>query len=183
MGAEAFITRQRVITASEAYRNAVEEAESEFGKDAYNGTISTTTGFKDVTAEFRKSKQEIHQFIDDILEAVGKRDCLVIEEQAPVKNNNKIKSIVEHKVVKGTSKWELRYNVYTGWDDIQLNSFMTKTDAVKYARDYTEKSQKTTFIRMEKFLTNQDPNVACIKYKKSSDEREGSYVFFGYAAC
>jgi hypothetical protein len=183
MGAQAFITRQKGITASEAYRNAVEEAESEFGRDAYNGTISTTSGFKDVTAEFRKSNQEIRQFIDNILEAVGKRDCLVIEEQSPVKNNNKIKSIVEHKVIKGTSKWELRYNVYTGWDDIQLNSFMTKTDAVKYARDYTEKSQNTTFIRMEKFLTNQDANVACIKYKSSTQEREGTYVFFGYAAC
>jgi hypothetical protein len=35
---------------------------------------------------------------------------------------------------------------------------------------------------MEKFLLNQDPNVACIKYKKSTQEREGVYILFGIAA-
>jgi hypothetical protein len=183
MGADAFITRQRGMNASEAYTLAVEAAESEFGRDAYNGTISTTTNFRDITAEFRKSKKERRQFIDDILEKAGKRDCYVIEEQAPVKNNNKIKSVVDHTVVKGTSKWELRYNVYTGWEDKQLKSFKTKTDAVKYAREYTEKTQHTTFVRMEKILINQNANVACIKYKKSTTEQEGQYVFFGMAAC
>jgi len=183
MGADAFITRQRGMNASEAYTLAVETAQSEHGIGAYNGTISTTTNFRDITSEFHKSKKERREFIDDMLEKAGKRDCYVIEEQAPVKNNNKIKSIVEHTVVKGTSKWELRYNVYTGWDDRQLKSFKTKTDAVKYAREYTEKSQNTTFVRMEKILTNQDANVACIKYKSSTQEREGTYIFFGMAAC
>jgi hypothetical protein len=183
MGAEAFITRQRGINASEAYTHAVEAAESEFGRDAYNGTISTTTSFRDVTAEFRKSKKERRQFIDDMLDNAGKRECYVIEEESPVKNNNKIKSVVEHTVVKGTSKWELKYNVYTGWEDKQLKSFKTKTDAVKYAREYTEKSQNTTFVRMEKTLINQNANVACIKYKRSTTEQEGQYVFFGMAAC
>ena len=183
MGADAFITRQRGMNASEAYTLAVEAAESEFGRDAYNGTISTTSSFKDVTADFRKSKKERRQFIDEMLENAGKRDCYVIEEELPVKNNNKIKSVVDHTVVKGTSKWELRYNVYTGWEDKQLKSFKTKTDAVKYAREYTENKQTTTFVRMEKILTNQDANVACIKYKRSTQEREGTYVFFGMAAC
>lgn len=183
MGAEAFITRQTGMNANEAYRHAVESAESEHGRDAYNGTISTTTSFRDITAEFRKSKKERRQFIDDMLDNAGKRDCYVIEEEAPVKNNNKIKSVVDHTVVKGTSKWELRYNVYTGWDDRQLKSLKTKTDAVKYAREYTEKSQNTTFVRMEKVLTNQDANVASIKYKSSSQEKDGTYIFFGYAAC
>jgi hypothetical protein len=183
MGADAFITRQRGMNASEAYTHAVEAAESEFGRDAYNGTISTTSSFKDVTVTFHRSNKERRQFIDDMLEKAGKRDCYVIEEQAPVKNNNKIKSIVEHTVVKGTSKWELRYNVYTGWEDRQLKSFKTKTDAVKYAREYTENKQTTTFVRMEKVLTNQDANVACIKYKSSTQEREGTYIFFGMAAC
>jgi hypothetical protein len=183
MGADAFITRQRGMNASEAYTHAVEAAESEHGRDAYNGTISTTTSFRDVTADFRKSKKERRQFIDNMLENAGKRDCYVIEEQAPVKNNNKIKSIVDHTVVKGTSKWELRYSVYTGWEDKQLKSFKTKTDAVKYAREYTENKQNTTFVRMEKVLTNQDANVACIKYKRSTQETEGTYIFFGMAAC
>jgi hypothetical protein len=183
MGADAFITRQRGMNASEAYTLAVESAESEHGRDAYNGTISTTTSFRDVTADFRKSKKERRQFIDDMLHNAGKRDCYVIEEEAPIKNTNKIKSVVDHTVVKGTSKWELRYNVYTGWEDKQLKSFKTKTDAVKYAREHTEKSQTTTFVRMEKVLNNQDANVACIKYKRSTQETEGTYIFFGMAAC
>jgi hypothetical protein len=183
MGADSFITRSRGVNASEAYTNAVEQAEAEFGRDAYNGTISTTSSFKDVTVNFHKSNKERRQFIDDMLEKAGKRDCYVIEEQAPVKNNNKIKSVVDHVVVKGTSKWELRYNVYTGWEDRQLKSFKTKTDAVKYAREHTEKSQNTTFVRMEKVLTNQDATVACIRYKSSTQEREGTYIFFGMAAC
>ena len=183
MGAEAFITRQRANSAQEAFTIAQETTISEYGNDPYNGTISTCYTFRDVTAEFRNSKKERRKFIDDMLENAGKRECYVIEEESPVKNNNKIKSVVEHTVVKGTSKWELRYNVYTGWEDKQLKSFKTKTDAVKYAREYTEKTENTTFVRMEKILTNQDANVACIKYKKSSDERTGSYIFFGYAAC
>jgi hypothetical protein len=183
MGADAFITRQRGMNASEAYTLAVQNAELEYGNDAYNGTISTTHIFTDVTKKFRESRKERREFIDDMLYNAGKRDCYVIEEQAPVKNNNKIKSVVDHTVVKGTSKWELRYNVYTGWEDKQLKSFKTKGDAVKYAREHTEKTQSTTFVRMEKVLVNQDPNVACIKYKSSTQEREGTYIFFGMAAC
>jgi hypothetical protein len=118
-----------------------------------------------------------------MIENARKRDCYAIEDVAPIKNNNKIKSVVEHTVVKGTSKWELRYNVYTGWEDKQLKSFKTKGDAVKYAREHTEKTQSTTFVRMEKVLVNQDANVACIKYKSSTQEREGTYIFFGMAAC
>ena len=47
----------------------------------------------------------------------------------------------------------------------------------------TEGTKETTFVRMEKWLVNQNPNVACIKYKSSSDEKNGQYVFFGIAAC
>ena len=90
---------------------------------------------------------------------------------------------VENTVTKGTSKWELRYNIYTGWEDRQLASVRTKTEAIKIARDYTGNSKDTTFIRMEKELIDQSPNVAVVRYKKSNEECEGSYVFFGLAAC
>jgi hypothetical protein len=182
MGGQVFIVRSRGSNVNDAYTSAVEEAIAENGNDAYNGTISTTISCIDVTKKFRDSKKERRQFLDDMIENARKRDCYAIEDVAPIKNNNKIKSVVEHTVVKGTSKWELRYNVYTGWEDRQLKSFKTKTDAVKYAREHTEKTQNTTFVRMEKVLTNQDANVACIKYKKSTQEREGVYILFGIAA-
>lgn len=183
MGAQDFIIRQRAMSADEAYTLAVETAITENGNDQYNGTISTTSSFQDLTSEFRRSKKDGRKFVDEILQSAGKRYCFAIEEEPPIKNNNKIKSFVEHNVVKGTSKWELRYNVYTGWEDRQLRSFKTKAEAVKYARAHTEKTKNTTFVRMEKFLINQDPNVACIKYKQSSQEKDGVYILFGVAAC
>jgi hypothetical protein len=183
MGAQDFVIRQRANSPAEAFTLAQENAISEYGHDAYNGTVSTCNRFADFTEVYRKSKKERKEFINDILHKASKRDCYIIEEVAPVKNTNKIRSYVEHKIVKGTSKWELQYNVYTGMDDRQLKSFKTKADAVKYAREYTEKTQNTTFVRMEKNLVNQDANVACIKYKQSMQEKEGSYIIFGMAAC
>lgn len=183
MGAQDFIIRQRASSPEEAYQLAVEDAVEEYGNDTYNGTISTCSHYVDFTDLYRKSKKDRKQFINDILHKASKRDCYIIEETAPVKNSNKIKSSVEHAVVRGTSKWELQYNVYTGMEDRQLKSFKTKGDAVKYAREYTEKSKETTFVRMEKVLVNQNANVACIKYKHSTQEKEGSYILFGMAAC
>lgn len=46
MGAHDFQTTVRGKTAAEAYANAVEEAITMYGQDPYNGTISTTSGFK-----------------------------------------------------------------------------------------------------------------------------------------
>lgn len=183
MGAQDFVIRQRATNADEAYELAVRIAIVEEGTDDYNGTISTTINCSNVTKKFRESKKEKMDFINETLANASKRQCFVIEEQSPIKNSNKIKSVVEHTVVKGTSKWELQYNVYTGWEDRQLKSFKTKGDAVKYAREHTEKTQSTTFVRMEKVLVNQDPNVACIKYKSSRQERAGMYILFGLAAC
>ena len=183
MGAQDFYIRQRASSPKEAFELAQENAISEYGHDPYNGTVSTCHGFSDVTQMYRRGSLNREEFMHNMLSKAGKRDCFIIEDVAPVKNNNKIKSVVEHTVVKGTSKWELRYNVYTGWEDKQLRSFKTKTEAVKFAREHTEKTQNTTFVRMEKFLLNQDPNVACIKYKQSSQEKKGMYTIFGYAAC
>ena len=41
-------------TMREAYDNAVSYAENEYGHNAYNGTISTTEGFKDKTKKFEE---------------------------------------------------------------------------------------------------------------------------------
>ena len=184
MGAQDFYIRQRASSPKEAFELAQENAISEYGHDPYNGTVSTCHGFSDVTQMYRRGSLNREEFMHNMLSRAGKRDCFIIEDIAPVKNNNKIKSVVEHTVVKGTSKWELRYNVYVGsYDERQLKSFNTKGDAVKYAREHTEKTQNTTFVRMEKVLVNQDPNVACIKYKQSSQEKKGMYTIFGYAAC
>lgn len=46
MGAHNFSDRATGKTASEAYDECVKRAEYESGHDSYNGTISTTSGFK-----------------------------------------------------------------------------------------------------------------------------------------
>ena len=112
----------------------------------------------------------------------GKRDCFVIEELAPVVNTNKIRSVVEHNVVKGTSKWELRYVVYNSVAD-EIRSLKTKTEAIAFARKHVEATKSNTTVVMTKILVNQNSVVAQVKYKPSTQEREGQYVFFGMAAC
>lgn len=182
MGADSFITRSRGVDIRHAYGRAIEDAIEEYGNDAYNGTISTTTGFTDVTKKFRESRKERREFIDEMLYNAGKRDCFVIEELAPVVNTNKIKSVVEHNVVKGTSKWELRYVVYNNVAD-EIKSLKTKTEAIAFARKHVEATKSSTTIVMTKILVNQNSVVAQVKYKPSTQEREGQYVFFGMAAC
>jgi hypothetical protein len=182
MGAQDFYIRQRANSPEEAFTLAVEEAIEENGNDIYNGTVSTCHGFSDVTQMFRKGSLNKEEFIHNMLNRAGKRDCFIIEDAAPVKNTNKIKSVVEHNVIKGTSKWELRYNVYSQLRNTVIMSYKTKAEAVEFARKHTEKTQNPTFVRMEKILTNQDSVVARIKYKQSSQEKEGMYTIFGYAA-
>ena len=182
MGSDSFITRSRGVNARHAYGCAIEDAIEEHGNDIYNGTISTTSGFTDVTKKFRESRKERMEFINDMLYNAGKRDCFVIEELAPVVNTNKIRSVVEHNVVKGTSKWELRYIVYNNQAD-EIRALKTKTEAIAFARKHVEATKSNTTIVMTKVLVNQNAVVAQVKYKPSTQEREGQYVFFGMAAC
>lgn len=167
-------------TANEAYRNAVEDAEREYGEDAYNGTISTTEGFRDITNEYNKASNK-EKFINEKLEGCGKRNCFAVQLVAPVANNMKTKTQVEHIVTPGTKKWVLKYVVHCNRE--QLKAFDTKGDAVNYAREHTEKTQETTYVLMEKVLEKGSSTVAKINYKKSSKERDGQWLFFGIAAC
>ena len=54
MGAHNLSDRAVGATMREAYNSAVSYAENEYGRNAYNGTISTTEGFCDKTKEFEK---------------------------------------------------------------------------------------------------------------------------------
>jgi hypothetical protein len=72
--------------------------------------------------------------------------------------------------------------VYNDYNDQLIGSFSTKGDAVKKAREITEKHQTSTYINMEKILEKGGRTVAKITYKKSTTERAGRWVFFGWAA-
>ena len=184
MGACQFKGRYSGKTAEEAYNRACEEAELEYGsQDGYNGTISTTHGFRDETEMYGKSKfNDVSAYIRDRFDshAMNKRDCSAICVVQPLGNKNKTQSQVEHIVTPGTKKWVLKYVVQRG--DHVIGAWNTKGDAVKDARKYTEKHQVPTSIVIKKYLEKGDNLVAKITYKKSQTERNGEWIFFGYAA-
>lgn len=180
MGACSFENRGKGKSAQDVFRRLQERAEREYGDDCYNGTISTVPGFRDVTNEWKSSKKNLDQFISDKIEDGNKYDCFCICVRPPVANTNKTKTQVEHIVEKGTKKWELKYVVQT-YDGI-ISSHATKGDAVKAARVYTEKYLSTSTVHMKKVLAKGKTEVAKITYKASSTEKDGEYIFFGWAA-
>jgi hypothetical protein len=180
MGACQFENRGRGKSAQQVFTKLVENAEREYGDDPYNGTISTVSGFRDITEVYNRSGKDIQRFINDKFENANKRDCFAICTHPPVSNKNKTKTQVEHIVTPGTKKWVLKYVVYTF--DNQLGSYNTKGDAVKAGRAHTEKTGQSTSIIMEKKLEKGNSQVARITYKKSTTEKDGEWIFFGYAA-
>lgn len=183
MGACSFHTTSYGKSISEAYSNAVADAVSEYGTDAYNGTISTTNGVRDMTSEFKRSGKSLNEFINDNIDKFNKWGAcggICIEE--PKTNTNKIKTSVEHKVSKGTKKWVLNYVVFEGSNDRMIGSYKTKGEAVNMARKRCEQSQNTCYIHMTKVLEKGDTQVASIRYKRATNEKKGKYVFFGWAA-
>ena len=183
MGANWFQTQSKGKTVQDAYNLAVDRADDEYGhQEGYSGQINSCAGYRDVTKEWKNSKKSMSQYMDEAMDKLSKHQgaqAICLEE--PKFNSNKIKTQVEHVVTPGTKKWVLTYIVYQG--DSRIASAITKGDAVKRARDYSEKHQCTTMIKMERRLEKDSHAlVAKIKYKPSSDEREGRWVFFGWAS-
>lgn len=183
MGACSFQNTGSGKTMREAYSNLCAYAENEYGhQDGYNGTISTTSGFRDVTSDFKRSGKSLQNFINDNIERAEKwGSCLAICIEEPKGNTNKIKSQVNNIVTSGTKKWILKYVVSDNSGSV-IGSALTKGDALKIAREYTEKTQMGTYIEMRKVLEKGSPKVAEITYKKSTTEKQGKFVFFGIAA-
>jgi len=58
----------RYKSAEEAYNKLVEEAEHEYGHDGYNGTISTSDGFKMITEHPRYGTKKFWKFVDKTMD-------------------------------------------------------------------------------------------------------------------
>ena len=182
MGACSFQNVGRGKTMQEAYKNLCAEAREEYGhQDGYNGTISTTSGFHDVTSEFKRSGKDLQSFIDANIDRANKwGSCLAICIDEPKANTNKVKTQVKNIVTPGTKKWVLKY-VVTAYGNV-IASKNTKGEAVKIAREHTEKTQERTYIDVAKVLEKGSTKVAEVEYKKSTTEKGGKFVFFGWAA-
>lgn len=185
MGTTQFQMSRRGASFDEAYKKAYSDAQEEHGHEqGYSGTINSCERPDDITAEFKSSKLNYKDFINKKLSRMDKRECSGICIEAPVENKNKVKSIVKHTVTPGTKKWVLKYVVRKQWsfdENGYVDSALTKGEAVKKARAYTEKTQKATRISMEKVLEKGSDIVAEIEYKKSPGQKDGLYIFFGQA--
>ena len=184
MGAQQFFVTSRGKSAKEAYDRAVEAADDEYGhQEGYSGAINATPGFSDATAKWEASGLSMHNFIQERLDKLTKfqgAECICIKK--PRTNTNKIKSQVEHVTAPGTKKWVLKY-VALGHSKGIIGSYRTKGEAVAAARKYTEQSGNSTYVEMRKELEKGSPLTAKITYKKSSNEQEGEWEFYGWASC
>lgn len=180
MGSTTFYDRKIAASMKDAYNNAIEDATDEYGNDPYNGTISTTNGFVDVTKKFKESGKKLNDFIESAEDVMDKRDCWGICTVEPKLNTNKIKSQVEIIPQVGTCVWESRYEVHG--QGTLIGSHILQAGAIKIARDYTERTKISSSITRVKVLKEGNKNVGSITYKPSKDERQGEYVFFGWAA-
>ena len=183
MGSQQFKTYSRGKTAKEAYQIAVDDAEATYGhQEGYSGEINSSAGYRDVTSVFKASKKSLDSYIRERLDVLTKfegAEAICIEQ--PVTNNNKIKTQVEHIVEKGTKKWVLKYVVHG--PNGRIGSYNTKGDAVKVARAHTEKNFGTTVVHMEKVLEKGSTVTARINYKKATNEKDGRWIFYGWASC
>lgn len=178
MGACQFRERIKAKDARSAYTSAVEDARSEYGNDYYNGTISTTGGFRDVTKEYKASGLTLDAFVEREYDKMGKGDCACIEVTAPVVKKAKTRSTVKNIPTKGTRKWELEYAVYS-WND-RIKGFKTKKEAIDAAKAHTEKTERSTTIEVEK--VTKGSTVARVEYKPVKGEALGTYLFWGWAS-
>lgn len=185
MGAQFFQNSTRAKSMQEAYDNLVEDANGEYGhQEGYSGQINSSAGYRDITSDWKKSKLTIDLYIDKVSKDLSKHNgAQGICVQEPVGNANKVKSVVEHSVFKGTRKWELVYIPQTRSESWFGKTHNNKADAVKEAREYTERTGNSTIVALERILSKDSGNriVANINYKSNSKESPGSYVFFGLA--
>jgi len=181
MGSINFIKDGRGWSMREVFKDLQEEARIEYGDDSYNGKINNCPGVHDCTREFLESKLDLDEFIEKKLENMTKFEPgLSVCVRKPVLNSNKVKSKVDHIVTPGTKKWILKYQVESlSSDDYRTPSFLTKGEAVNYAREMSELHRATYKVSMIKELEKGVNKVAEISYKPSKTEKEGQFVFFG----
>jgi hypothetical protein len=182
MGAISIEIRSYGKNIKEAFVRAQKEAEEEHGQDIYNGAINNCSLVKDVSSKRPvMHPDELHEYI---LDHTGKRDVMGYCEAPPKLNENKIKTQVENFPQEGTRQWKTLYQAVVDWSGEVVCKASTQTECIKKARVYVEKHNDVSLkVMISKQL--EEGNKACAKvtYKKASGERDGQYMFVGYAPC
>jgi len=179
MGARNIVRSARGRSMDQAFRTLQHEAEEEYGHDYYNGEINNAHGYTDVTHKDWKSLVKRWEESEVYSE---KGDCFAVCIKKPKGNSNKIKTLVERFPQKGTRKWVTYYDVTTRFSGELIGRKENLTDAIKLAREHTEKKQLTTVIHIVKILKQGNSKCAVVIYKKASKEAEGLYRFHATVA-
>jgi hypothetical protein len=167
MGRQSFYDKVQATSMNQAYNNACEDANDEYGhQQGYSGQINATHGYSDRTSHFKASGLSLSDYIDKYQNSFDSEAC----------------GICIKEVFKGTRKWELVYVVTLFGGDV-IGSKDNKADAVTLARNHTEKTKERTNVHIERKLVGSNSRVAVIEYKGSTNEQQGTYVFFGLARC
>lgn len=108
----------------------------------------------------------MQNFIDDNIERAEKwGSCLAICIDEPKGNTNKVKSQVKNIVTPGTKKWVLKYVVTSG-SGRMVGTKITKGDAVKIAREHTEKHKNVPILKWLKYWKRVHQRLQRLSTKK-----------------
>jgi hypothetical protein len=180
MGACEFYLSGRGRTLREAYSDAVDAAETEYGQDSYNGTISTTHNCNDITKEFKASGKQLNSFIENFMRTkVSKRECYAICLEEPFEDKKAKTTKVVNLPSKGTRKWSLVYAIYHRGECI--GSYANKAEAIARARVVANQQQRDIQIHVEKRSTT-STLVGEVQYKQPTKNKLGKWRLFGLAA-
>ena len=110
MGATTFgnLAVGKYKNASQAYNDLVEDALYDHGHDPYNGTISTTNGFRMRNDNPRYGTKSFGKWEDKMIHNMNKYDCICVEITGAV-----LKKIKENRGYKG--KKGVKGFYFAGW--------------------------------------------------------------------
>lgn len=166
-------------TLQEAFKKLQDSDREEKGDDIYSGGWNNSCGIREVDAkEWNKYGEE--EFIAKDEPAIA--FCI----KKPVGNKNKIKTTVTNFPVKGTRKWETRYQAESdacGWNKV-IVSEVKQAEAIKKVRAYVENHpDESISLHIVKVLVGVKSRVAEIEYKPASNEADGIWEIFGSMSC
>jgi hypothetical protein len=188
MGAISIDVSARGESIKDAFKRAVEDAETELGTDPYNGGINNCELIADWSHKY--NGKNLNKLCEEAIRKCNKREVIGICLDKPLPNKNKTKSKVENIPQKGARKWETvyqgvsrGYNSRLGeWSDTVVVEGKTQTECIKKARAYVEKNKHVHLtIKISKRLVSGNVECAVVSYKKSKSEKEGRYLFVGMA--
>jgi hypothetical protein len=189
MGLNTFTLRAKGPSIQEAYEQACQRFRHAYGHRADSGGIGTTASLDVVDADWAGSGQEADEFTDSHLGLnVVPGICYGLTLKAPRQNPNECKSTVLNTPHKGRKAWQQFYRPYplladglAGTDyNTCLGTFEKKEDAVAAARAYAEQHRCSVQVDVVHLL-GKDQQSALVSYKPSPLERDGEFLFFGWA--